>query len=179
MTRLALAGGAPIPQRPMNPCCHGGLVALLLTASFASPAASLCKPAERVVFACTAKPKQVALCASGDLRRPEGRLVYRFGRDAARVELEHGADKPPREAGYRYDYSPWAKGASSLLAFDRGGYLYVLEHASGAFGVDGGDNVAQLRVMRGETVLTIIRCHEPSTVDRLYEELQALQLPQP
>jgi len=160
---------------------HRGLLAAVLSAYGASAAAAtLCKPSERVVFACTAGPKQVAVCAMGDLRRPEGRLVYRFGGDAARVELEQGVDKPPREAGYRYDYEAWAKGSSKRLAFERAAYRYEIVHASGAYGVDGGDNFAELRVSRGGQALATLRCHEqPSAVDRLYEELNDLALPSP
>lgn len=155
------------------------VAAALLATSIAGHAASLCMPDERVVFSCTARPKLVSVCAVGDLGRPEGRLVYRFGRDAAHVELAHGADKPPHEAGFRYLYDTWGKGESTTLTFQRGGYGYFLQHAHGAFGVDGGDNFAELRVMRDDQLLATIRCDEPSAVDRLYRELDALKLPSP
>lgn len=153
------------------------IAAVALTLAVTGQAASLCKPDERVVFACTAKPKRVSACASGNLSRPEGRLIYRFGRDAAHVELEHGADKPPREAGFRFGYDGWAKGASSRLMFTRGGFRYVVEHAAGVFGVDGGDNYAQVQVWRGDQLLATVRCDEPSAQDHLYEVLQPLGLP--
>ena len=155
------------------------LAAALLFTTLASPAATLCKPGERVVFACTASPKQLAVCATGDLHQPEGRLIYRCGRDAAHIELEHGASQPPRAAGYRWAYQPWAKGETTILAFSRGEHGYTLDHSHGAFGVDGGDHFAELRVSRGEQALATIRCHEPSTVNALYGELNKLQLPSP
>lgn len=76
----------------MNRNLRGLLAMVGIVAAAASPAANLCKPGERVVFACTARPKLVSVCAAGNLSQPEGRLVYRFGRDASHVEMEHGAD---------------------------------------------------------------------------------------
>ena len=151
--------------------------AALLATAAASPAATLCKPGERVVFACTAQPKLLSVCATGDLRRPEGRLIYRFGRDAAHVELAHGGNQSLHDAGYRWTYSTWAKGETTVLAFSRGDYGYTLDHSHGAFGVEGGDNFAELRVTKGEQELATIRCHEPSAVNHLYDELNHLNWP--
>jgi len=142
-----------------------------------SGAASLCKAGERVVFSCSTGKKMVSLCASGELQQDEGRLIYRFGRDAAHVELEHGAHASPAQSSFTFDYAPWAKGASRTVAFERGEFNYIVNHAAGAFGVDGGPNVASVRVLRGEKQVAHIPCHEPSAVDRLYEELSKLGLP--
>lgn len=79
--------------------------------------------------------------------------------------------------GFRFAYDAWAKGASSKLLFERGGYLYVPDHSAGALGVDGGDNFAHLLVWRGGELLSTIRCREPSAEDHLYEALEPLGLP--
>jgi len=43
--------------------------------------------------------------------------------------------------------------------------------------VDGGPNVASVRVLRGAKQVAHIPCHEPSAVDHSYEELSKLGLP--
>jgi len=143
----------------------------------AAPTAPLCKPQERVVFACRAGKKLVSLCAAGDLQKDSGRLIYRIGRDAAHVELEHGTAANPRESGYSYAYDGWAKGASQTVGFRRGEFTYLVNHAAGAFGVDGGPNVASVRVLKGTHEVVGISCDEPSATDYLYDELNKLGLP--
>lgn len=150
-----------------------GLVSI---AAQAAPVATLCKPQERAVFACRATKKLVSLCAAGDLQKDGGRLIYRFGRDAAHVEMEHGAAASPRESGFSYDYWSWAKGEAVMVGFMRGDFTYLVYHAAGAFGVDGGPNVASVRVLRNAREVVEISCHEPSATDHIYEELNKLGL---
>lgn len=155
--------------------CVGAL--LLGALPWAGAAPALCHAPERVVFACQAGVKTVSLCALGDLRADAGRLIYRFGRDAAHIELEYGLAANPLQSGYRFDYSPWGKGESVTVQFRNGVFTYLVNHAAGAFGVDGGPNVASVRVQRDGRDLAEIPCHEPSATDHLYQELAELGLP--
>ncbi|WIV97975.1 hypothetical protein [Kinneretia aquatilis] len=152
------------------------VAALLTSVASTGNASGLCQPTERVAFACVAGKKQVSLCATGDLEAAAGRLMYRFGQDASHVELEFGGHANPKTVGFTFDYETWAKGASRTVGFKKGQFVYLVNHAAGAFGVDGGDNEASVRVLRGEKEVANIACHEPSAIDHLYEELSRLGL---
>ena len=150
-----------------------------ITGSFATigSAASLCDANTRVVFSCAAGEKVVSLCAKGNLKTADGRLIYRFGRDADHIELEHGATSNPAKSSYTFNSESWAKGQSSTIAFERGQYKYIVNHAAGVYGVDGGPNTASVRVLRGQKQVASISCHEASAVDHFYEELTEVGLP--
>lgn len=156
---------------------HFAALSSLCTLAAISDAAPLCKTGERVVFSCTAGKKMVSLCAIGQLQQDGGRLIYRFGRDADHLELEHGANSNPAKSSYTFDYESWAKGASRTITFERGEFKYIVNHAAGVFGVDGGPNVASVRVLRNQKQVADIACHEPTAVDHLYDELGNLGLP--
>lgn len=153
------------------------VLSLLCTLSTISSAASLCNGNERVAFSCRAGQKTVSLCVAGNLQQSTGRLIYRFGRDADHVELEHGASSSPAKASFTFNYSSWAKGESVTVGFKRGDFKYSINHAAGVYGVDGGPNVASVLVLRGEKKVAEISCHEPSATDNMYEELGKLGLP--
>ena len=149
----------------------------LAASSEAGNAATLCKASERVAFSCIAGKKTASLCASGDLQQSEGRLIYRFGKDASHIELEHGVQSNPSQSGFSFDYSPWAKGASTTVGFKRGQFSYFVNHAAGVYGVDGGPNMASVRVVQGSKTVADIACDEARAIDHMYEELQKLGLP--
>lgn len=179
-------GAAPMAPSPANwnssvksimqHALISAVAVLLASMPSAGSAAALCNPPERVVFACSAGKKQVSLCASGDLQAAAGRLIYRFGQDASHVELEFGGHANPKTVGFTFDYQTWAKGASQTVGFKKGQFVYLVNHAAGVYGVDGGDNEASVRVLRGESEVANMACHEPSAVDHLYEELHRLGL---
>jgi hypothetical protein len=155
-----------------------GLIGMLIAANGASAAPqALCHPQERVVFSCPANQKTISLCASGDLRGTNGHLVYRFGKDLSHVELAYGASPASSPPPFSFDYSSWAKGESSAVSFNRGTYRYIINHAHGAFGVDGGPNVAGVQVLLGKKKIADISCNEPKATDNIYQELHGANLP--
>jgi hypothetical protein len=138
---------------------------------------SLCNGKERVVFACSTQNKIVSLCASGDLRSNEGRLIYRFGRSAKRVDLEYGSEISLKKSTFTYLHNPGAKASASTVGFMKDGHHYLIKHAAGVYGYDGGPNFASIRVLKGAQEFSKISCNEPKAIDHIYEELNEISLP--
>ena len=67
--------------------------------------ASLCSPAERVIFSCSLKrpAKLVALCASKSFSKESGYLQYRFGLPG-KVELEYPKQREGSTQQFRYHH---------------------------------------------------------------------------
>ncbi|WP_342117560.1 hypothetical protein [Pseudoduganella sp. OTU4001] len=145
------------------------LICLTAATTQASHAKSLCRAGERIVFSCQAGAKTVSLCAAGTGLRE---LTYRFGAPGRPLELEYSNKEVPVKARFWFDSESWPKGSSSAVSFEIGGHRYVVYHAHGVFGVDGGPNRAGVRVERGEEEIANIACHEKSAIDRLSEELR-------
>ncbi|MFM1960411.1 MAG: hypothetical protein RL588_1928 [Pseudomonadota bacterium] len=137
----------------------------LATAGAARAApASLCRPAETVVFACSVGAKVVSVCAGQG--RAGDAVQYRFGRPGAPPELRL-PDPPgrPRDAASG-DTLMFSGGGGAWLRFANGPYAYTVYSAIGRWGPGGtpaekagvlvekaGGRVANLRCTGGEAVL--------------------------
>jgi hypothetical protein len=155
----------------------GVLIVFLSSKSQADNTVSLCKAKERVIFSCNAHEKIVSLCAKEDLRREAGSLTYRFGKSNDAPELEYSNGSSPLNTKFSYEYDGWAKGSSLTVSFKRGEYSYFVNHAAGAFGVDGGPNRAGVEVLKNNNRVAYIACNEETAVDHLEEELGKAGLP--
>jgi hypothetical protein len=153
--------------------------AFLLTAcvqSQAAPSRSLCAPNERTVFACESKTKIASVCATGNFSAATGSLTYRFGAFGKKPEFVYESSPATVASRFAYEEETWAKGTAISLKFQVGTFTYVVHHARGAFGVDGGPNRAGVSVERDSKQVADIRCHEASTVNHMYDELSGTDL---
>ena len=122
----------------------------------AGAAASLCKPAEDVLFQCRIGRRTAALCAGAG---PEGRFVqYRFGRPGA-VELAF----PERgSTGLSWARTGWSGGGELQVHVHTGRHLYDLYSRTvrTGFGREGNrpDFQAGLAVVRDRRILSDRRC---------------------
>ncbi len=132
---------------------------------------SLCVPNEQTVFTCEAKAKIASICANGNFKSRTGSLKYRFGEFGKTPELEYGSSPATVASRFKYQYYAWGKGEETSLTFQIGKFAYVVHHAHGAFGVDGGPNRAGVRVLRGTEQVADIQCDETSTINRTYDAL--------
>ncbi|WP_288380803.1 hypothetical protein [uncultured Massilia sp.] len=128
------------------------------------------------MFACEAKPKIASVCAAGNFKVQTGSLIYRFGKFGEKAELVYGSSPATVTSRFDYQYDSWGKGEETSLKFKVGKFAYVVHHAHGAFGVDGGANRAGVWVSRGMEQVADIECDETSTVNRLYDELNGTNL---
>jgi len=165
--------------RSTTPVARRFCLALLLTAcmqSQAAPSRSLCAPDERTVFACEAKAKIASVCATGNFSTATGALTYRFGALGKKPELIYESSPATVASRFTYREDIWAKGTGTSLTFKVGKFIYVVHHAHGAFGVDGGPNRAGVSVERDSKPVTDIQCHEASTVNRMFDKLSGTNL---
>jgi hypothetical protein len=122
------------------------------------------------VFACEANAKIASVCATGNFSTATGSLTYRFGALGKKPELVYESSPATVASRFAYEEETWAKGTATSLKFQVGKFTYVVHHARGAFGVDGGPNRAGVSVERDTKQVADIRCHEASTVNHMYDE---------
>ena len=91
------------------------------------PAASLCEPAEKVVFSCTVTKvaKIVSLCSSKELTKERGYLQYRFGLPG-KIELEFPKDRQLAQASFKYSHYFRAVIDQTEISFKSNGYSYAI-----------------------------------------------------
>ncbi|BDT61297.1 hypothetical protein MasN3_47910 [Massilia varians] len=128
------------------------------------------------MFACEAKTKIASVCASGNFSTATGALTYRFGSFGQKPELVYESSPATVTARFAYEENMWAKGMETSLKFQVGKFTYVVHHAHGAFGVDGGANRAGVYVEREFKQIADIQCREASTVNHMYDELSGTSL---
>jgi len=100
--------------------------------------ATLCEPAEIVVFSCSlAKKKIVSLCASQDASSDTGYMQYRFGRNPKSIELEYPHSRMPAKQFFKYHKTIFSKGGTAAISFKIGAFRYSLYDTGSAFGYNG------------------------------------------
>jgi len=139
-------------------------VVLALACLDSLAAASLCGPAEAVVFSCVVEPsrKTASLCASRDLGENRGHLAYRFGAQG-RVELEFPRRGTPSSAEqFRYAHYFRSQVDRTEISFRIGEHSYtVFSYFDGEAKPASSEGV---RVARGK-VKREFRCTGPSSAD--------------
>jgi len=97
---------------------------------------SLCQPAEKPLFQCVLRTKQVAVCASGE---PGHSVVqYRFGRPG-KVELAYPSNPASGSGTLKWANAGWSGGAAMQIHFESASNRYVLYSSMvrTGFGSDG------------------------------------------
>ena len=89
--------------------------------------ASLCEPAEKVVFSCTVAKlaKIVSLCSSKELTKERGYLQYRFGLPG-KIELEFPRDRQQAQTSFKYSHYFRAVIDQTEISFSSNGYSYAI-----------------------------------------------------
>jgi hypothetical protein len=138
------------------------VLALVCLDSVAS--ASLCDPAEAIVFSCEISPsrKTLSLCASKDLERDRGHLAYRFGA-LGHIELEFPRRGTPSSAKqFRYAHYFRSQVDRTEISFRTGGYSYTLfSYVDGEAKPESTDGV---RILHGKAKTELL-CGAQSAAD--------------
>jgi hypothetical protein len=89
------------------------------------PKASLCTPAEDVIFQCDLKGKRLSLCASRDFSTNGGTVQYRYG-VPAKMELLYPETPQPARDRFFFSSTPYSGGGEAHIRFSNGDYDYIL-----------------------------------------------------
>lgn len=91
------------------------------------PAATLCEKSEKIIFSCTIKKpaKVVSLCASVNVSKDQGYLVYRFGLPD-KVELEFPKTLSGTQKSFKYSHYFRAVVDETEISFTSEGYKYAI-----------------------------------------------------
>lgn len=112
-------------------------VPLIVTASIATTAASLCAPSEDVVFSCPTGKKVVSVCASKNLSSTTGWAQYRFGVPGSAPEITLPVGQVhPTKVSYGATES-FSGGGGAWLRFKNGPTSYVVFTGIGKWGPKG------------------------------------------
>ncbi len=149
------------------------LLAPLLTGATASRAqdtgqASLCSPAENVVFACRAGAKMVSVCASKDAAPDRGYLQYRFGKPdpASPVELSLPEARVVPAKAAKGASEGYSGGGGVWLRFSKGDFAYTVYSGIGNWGPKGEKRIKEgLLVERGGKQVANLVCSGKLTSD--------------
>ena len=139
-------------------------VVLALVCFDAGASASLCGPAEAIVFSCVVAPsrKTLSLCASQNLEKDRGYLAYRFGAPG-RIELEFPRRGTPSSAKqFRYAHYFRSQVDRTEVSFSAGEYSYTLFSYSDAEANP--EKSEGVRVLRGQ-VKSELLCSGQSSAD--------------
>jgi hypothetical protein len=131
----------PCAAKTMSPLRHrllatpalASAVAVLVCSITSLPARAVpaeCTGGERVVFACEAGSKRLAVCASPVLTRDAGTLQYRFGRRQT-ADLVYPPTGSDWRAVTRGGVLMFSGGGGAFLAFKNRDYRYVVYSAVG------------------------------------------------
>ncbi len=94
-----------------------------------SQKATLCAADEQIIFSCPTKrsAKIVSLCASKDLSKQAGYLIYRFG-VPGKIELEFPQSRSGSQQLFHYSHYFRAQFDQTAITFANGGYEYSIFH---------------------------------------------------
>jgi hypothetical protein len=153
--------------RPISSVAMAAVAVLTAAPAFAQATkATLCTPAEVVVFACRTGAKAVSVCASADASASRGYVQYRFGTPApaAAPELVLPAQHvvPPQAAiGQTESFSA---GGGAWLAFTNGDVSYTVFTGIGNWGPKGEKRTLDgILVKKGGNVIAALSCNTPPT----------------
>lgn len=140
------------------------LLMTLLAASGAVSAAdadALCDPSERVIWSCSAGPRRLAVCASGELSSTTGYLQYRAG-EGAGLDVTYPS-KPVHPKGL-FVLSLLPRGAS--LAFRNGDDHYAIHEP-----LIGSSTIDVVRAGRAVATITCAIATDGLTLTSTQEQL--------
>ena len=125
--------------------------------------ASLCTPAETVVFACHVGAKLVSVCASADAAPNKGYVQYRFGKpdttEPVELALPEGQVVPARAAtGGAMGFSG---GGGAWMRFRKGAFAYAVYTGIGNWGPNGEKRTKEgLLVERDGKRAAVLKCSD-------------------
>jgi hypothetical protein len=140
------------------------LCRFLLVSAFAQQSApSLCHRDEQQLFNCPARGKIISICATQNLSKSEGSVLYRFGR-LGKVELEYPSLPQHPSKSFRGFFEQWAKGNAEQISFSVGAKTYVVYHYSSVFA----ENGAGVAVYERGRRLAKIACDNDNPKENLF-----------
>jgi hypothetical protein len=155
----------PYAMNSIRALILGTLLVVLLPTAALEREPHLCTAEERVLFSCASKDKVISICASRDLVPATGVVVYRYGSEGNKPELEYSSAPGKFEEYFNYSYSGYAKGSTQELSFTIGAYRYTVHVDKHAFRGD----ASGVFVERDSEQLAYKECNNPFQVSNLYE----------
>ena len=151
--------------------CLIGLMAISLSAHAGN---SLCSSNEEVLFSCALRGKTVSLCASPELSKDSGYLVYRYGALGKSPELTYPENSIKPADAFTLYHSSYAKGSSTQISFQRREVSYTLYSESNVFDVNG----SGIAIEKFGNRVAHLKCNEKSKVVGNLSVLTKLEIPE-
>jgi len=132
--------------------------------SAVSPAQTLCKADELVVFSCPTKNHIASICASKDISKTSGFMQYRFGRlDHADMVYPDVGIKPADV--FTAGTMMFSGGGGDWLRFSKGAFSYTIFSAFGKWSShsDGSGDAAGVAVRKNGKEFANFPCRSPNT----------------